>query len=216
MPTKAPVAAPVAPPPTWTGCYIGVNIGGGWARERYTDPLAAVPADAPLGSHTASGVVGGGQVGCDYQFGNFVIGAQGMFDASDMKGNHVLLGEGDLFDTRIPWFATATGRLGYAFQPSFLLYVKGGGAWKRQEETITDLGVVEGLATVNRSGWVVGGGFEWQFFPGWSFFAEYNFMDFGTKRIAFAVPGDLPFPLDVREDISVVMAGVNYRFNFFH
>jgi outer membrane immunogenic protein len=214
MPTKAPVAAPIAPAVTWTGCYIGGNVGGGWAREKYTDPLAPA-AEAFLGSHTASGVVGGGQVGCDYQFGQFVIGARGMFDAADLKGNHLLPGEGDVFDTRIPWFATATGRLGWAFQPNFLLYVKGGGAWKRQEETITDLGVVEGVARRDRSGWDVGGGFEWQFFPGWSVFAEFNYMDFGTKRISFTAPGAAPFPLDIREQISMAVVGVNWRFNFF-
>src|SRR5215216_2452140 len=70
MPTKAPPA--VAPVATWTGCYIGANIGGGWARERYIDPLEA-PPDNLLGSHTADGVVGGGQVECDYQAGAWVF-----------------------------------------------------------------------------------------------------------------------------------------------
>src|SRR5690242_4704160 len=86
MPTKAPPLAP-APVATWTGCYVGANIGGAWANEDYVDPLAIPPA--PLGGHTASGVIGGGQVGCDYQFGNFVIGARGMFDGADLTGNHV-------------------------------------------------------------------------------------------------------------------------------
>ncbi|MGB9058949.1 MAG: porin family protein, partial [Pseudolabrys sp.] len=34
LPRKAPVYVPPAPPPiTWTGCYIGANVGGVFARR---------------------------------------------------------------------------------------------------------------------------------------------------------------------------------------
>jgi outer membrane immunogenic protein len=221
MPTKAPPAVAPAPVATWTGCYIGGNVGGGWADEKYSDPLV-LPPDNFLGKHTATGVVGGGQVGCDFQVGNFVIGAQGMFDAADLTGEHLF---GDIFHTHIPWFATATARLGYAFQPDFLVYVKGGAAWKRQEETIIDpvFLVVEGAASTDRTGGTVGAGFEWRFWNNLSFFAEYNYLAFGTKRITFAAfpePGEVgplpPFPLDIQENMSVVVAGFNWRFGPFH
>ena len=162
MPTKAPPLA--APPPaiSWTGCYIGVNIGGGFASDKYFDPLVP-PPDNFLGKHEPSGVVGGGQVGCDYQYGAWVFGARGMFDGADLNDNHFFAG--DVFDTHIPWFATATARLGYLVDPTFLLYVKGGGAWKRQEEKIIDgiTGLVEATGEKTRTGYDVGGGFEWRF-----------------------------------------------------
>src|SRR5262249_45102532 len=68
-----PYQPPPAPPPafSWTGCYVGANIGGGWASKSSNDVSGFVTGvtGADLGSHTASGVIGGGQVGCDYQSG---------------------------------------------------------------------------------------------------------------------------------------------------
>lgn len=219
VPARTPLAAPVVPVVTWTGCYIGGNVGGGWAYERYSDPLAAPPENF-LANHTASGVVGGGQVGCDLQYGNWVIGAQGMFNAADLTGEHLF---DEIFHTKIPWFATATGRVGYAFQPDFLVYLKGGAAFKRQEESIIDpvFLVVEAGANTTRTGATVGGGFEWRFWSNWSFFAEYNHVMFGTRRITFTSfgepgePAGPPFPLDIRENVSVVIAGFNFRFGGF-
>ena len=67
---------------------------------------------------------------------------------------------------------------------------------------------------MTRSGYVVGGGFEWRFWGNWSVFAEYNYLGFNNSNITFAAfePGAVPFPLDIREHVSVVVAGVNWRF----
>jgi outer membrane immunogenic protein len=209
MPVKAPPI--LAPPVTWTGCYVGANIGGGWARKHYTDPVPVPPVD--LASHTADGIVGGGQIGCDYQSGNWVFGLEGMFDGADLSATHLALG--DFYTTRIPWFGTATGRIGYAFQPNFLLYLKGGAAWVHDRETKTDLvtGLIEGTANVTRNGWTVGGGAEYLFWSNWSVFGEVDYMDFGTRRTLLAVP-EVPFPLDIRQSMVVALVGINYRFNF--
>jgi outer membrane immunogenic protein len=215
MPVKAPVAyrAP-APIVSWTGCFIGANIGGGWAHKDYNDPLAIFPENI-LGAHTADGLIGGGQVGCDYQTGSWVFGVQGTADAANLRASHLALG--DFYATSIPWFATATVRVGYTVQPNLLLYVRGGAAWVRDQETKIDLvtGLLEGTANVTRSGWTVGGGAEYLFAPGWSVFAEYGYMDFGTQRINYITP-DIPpafFPLDIKQSVQTVRAGVNYRFN---
>ena len=65
LPAKAPVyKAAAAPTFNWTGCYIGANVGGGWARKHIVDQepgLVGVTRDR----HESSGVVGGGQIGCD-------------------------------------------------------------------------------------------------------------------------------------------------------
>jgi outer membrane immunogenic protein len=208
LPTRAPVykapAAPVAVT-TWTSCYLGGNVG--WAR---TKKQFNRPSDgANDGFHTADGFAGGGQVGCDYQFaGNWVIGAQGMFDWTDLKGDHqALLNSDHFWHTRVSWFATATARLGVTFVPTVLAYVKGGAAWVRDEHQET--GTVFRTADVTRSGWTVGGGLEWMFAPNWSVFAEYNFMDFGKKRVHFT-PGS--FSQDIEQHLQTVLVGVNCRF----
>src|SRR5262245_15282681 len=75
LPRKGPVAVPPAPPPvTWTGCYIGANIGGIFEHGEVDFGLADVSRDN-------GGFAGGGQIGCDYQFaGGWVIGFRNMFD----------------------------------------------------------------------------------------------------------------------------------------
>jgi outer membrane immunogenic protein len=213
MPVKAPR---VAPPPvvTWTGCYIGGNGGYGWSRKEYVDPLDVPPE--PLGSHHADGWVGGGQVGCDYQTGAWVFGAQGMFDAARLRGEHLIPADTDVLRTRISWLATATGRVGWVFQPNVLLYVKGGGAWVRDRETIVDLGVLEARAEFTRSGWTVGGGAEVQWWSNISLFAEYNYLDFGRRNVTYTnleVPPVPPtFPLSIRQEVHLFLAGINFRF----
>ena len=79
MAADLPVKAPVAPPPpvlSWTGCYIGANAGGGWGAKDYFDPQAPIPENN-LSGHRISGGVAGGQAGCDYQFGRWVVGLAG-------------------------------------------------------------------------------------------------------------------------------------------
>src|ERR1700687_3351903 len=62
----APIAAPAY---NWTGCYLGINGGGAFFR----DALAAGISD---------GGIFGGQAGCNYQIGHFVIGVEGEGDWS--------------------------------------------------------------------------------------------------------------------------------------
>jgi outer membrane immunogenic protein len=90
-----PVVAPV-PLFTWTGCYIGGHIGGGWGRKDFSDTNAESSFFIGDG-HGAqsirvdtSGFLGGGQLGCDYQFApNWVIGIEGDFSGAHIKGDVV-------------------------------------------------------------------------------------------------------------------------------
>jgi outer membrane immunogenic protein len=71
LPGKAPAIAPIAVY-NWTGCYIGGHIGGAFTDDTATNALGASR------SHNSSGFVGGGQIGCDYQFApGWVVGAGG-------------------------------------------------------------------------------------------------------------------------------------------
>jgi outer membrane immunogenic protein len=128
--TKAPAAAQVMTP-NWTGCYIGANVGGGWAHTR--QEFAPAPFTGLLFSDSQGGdVIGGGQVGCDYQFDRFVIGAQGQFDFGRINSSAIE----PLFPTftsaaQTKQIFTATARVGDLVTPSVLVYVKGGAAWAK-------------------------------------------------------------------------------------
>src|SRR4051812_4825207 len=67
MRVKAPVyKAPPAAVYDWTGCYVGGNFGYGWQRTTSTDDESGTSTfleDA--GTSNGTGVVGGGQIGCD-------------------------------------------------------------------------------------------------------------------------------------------------------
>jgi outer membrane immunogenic protein len=209
LPRKAPVMAP-APLPvlSWTGCYVGGQVGGGWGKNDVTQNAAASSLGTTVFSGRAttgvdtSGAVFGGQVGCDYQFANnFVIGIQGMLAGTSIKGteydamNGLLAGfgvSGGTIGVKTKWLGSVTGRLGYSFlsQNEGLIYVKGGGAWARYETNLANIatnillpGTAPGTVDNTFGGWTVGGGFEYRFARNWSAFIEYNYYDFSEKTI---------------------------------
>jgi len=216
--TKAPVAAVVTN--NWTGCYLGANVGGGWTHTR--QEFAPAPFTGILFSDSrGSDVIGGGQVGCDYQFDRFVFGAQGQFDFGRINSSAVEpLFPTDTSKTQTKQIFTATARLGYLVMPSVLAYVKGGGAWAQTYLSVigsVPVAFLSESATVNRSGWTVGGGAEWMFSPGWSVFAEYNYMDFGNPTVRYVSgPNTVGAPnvLNVRMTAQTALVGLNYKFNW--
>jgi outer membrane immunogenic protein len=226
--SKAPPMAPVVY--TWTGCYVGGNLGYGWQRTSTTDvDPSNAGAFADAGTDRGHSVVGGGQIGCDYQFGsNWVVGVQGMLDGSDVHSSHIasLAYAGDnteLFSTGTNWFGTLTARLGYAVSPQTLLYVKGGAAWVHTNYLDADSSGTlflpySGGASSTRTGWTIGGGGEFRLTQNWSIFAEYNYIGLGSKTLAFsyncgAVCGfNNPYLFSVKQDLQMVLVGLNYRF----
>jgi outer membrane immunogenic protein len=214
-----PLYQPPPPPPpvfSWTGCYIGANVGGGWASKSSNDVTGAITgvAGGDLGSHTASGVIGGGQVGCDYQAGAWVFGVQGMFDGSGMEGSNTDPSGLFSINSQVRWFATVTGRVGFTAAPTVLVYAKGGAAWVRDDYTLTDFtGATLANASTNPSGWTVGGGVEWVVAGNWTAFAEYDYLDFGTPGVSFTSNlGGPALPINIKQNINSFLVGINYRF----
>jgi outer membrane immunogenic protein len=219
---KAPIYKAPAPVPfVWTGCYVGGNVGGGWAHTAYriNDPTQGVINGSSLGSNNGSDVVGGGQVGCDYQTGNWVFGAQAMFDAANIRGSHndPINAFPLAWTSKISWLATATGRVGYTVSPQALLYLKGGAAWLRTHDDRTGpfFGSTLSYNTPDRSdfGWTVGAGFEYLLTRNWSLFAEYNYIDVGTNRVKYTRnTDDSPFFFDTSRQVHMATVGANFRF----
>lgn len=158
---KARPVAPVMATP-WTGCYIGGNVGGGWTRIDTTRVQTdlVTPDFANYGRENDSGFVGGGQIGCDFQTGNLVLGVQGMFDYANINGQHAL--------TDFPAFSeknnvrsiiTGTGRFGWLFAPTVLTYGKVGAAWlNNRNQVFTPGGAMIESSSFTVPGMTVGAG----------------------------------------------------------
>ena len=229
MAMKAPPPPP-APVATWTGCYIGGNVGGGWGRNQVSDFLTLPGFD--VGTNNGSGIVGGGQIGCDYQATNWVFGVQGMFDGSDVKGtlvpngaisgpNPILFTANERLGFKNEWFATLTGRIGYVVWPQALLYLKGGAAWAHNTYSDNDLTIpVLGRGSANPTGWTIGGGLEYAFLHNWSVFLEYNYIQFGSRNVTIVYnPADgfvNPYGYTEKLNLQTVLVGLNYRFGGWH
>jgi outer membrane immunogenic protein len=214
-PAPAPAPALVyAPPISWTGCYVGGNIGGAWSNVDLSGVSGA------SFSATNSGFAGGGQIGCDYQWNQFwVVGIRNMLDATSLSNrtNISAVPFTGAVDSRTRWFDTLTARGGYLVPPTnLLLYAQGGAAWTNTSITFLDgSGAQLGEASNDRTGWTVGAGVEWRFAPQWSVFAEYNFMGFGTQSATFTgCGGTCVVNASAKADIQNVLAGVNYKFSF--
>ena len=100
------------------------------------------------------------------------------------RGQHASRLEfGVAYHSRAVALSTAGGRIGYGWG-RFLGYVKGGGAWERDNYWATT--IITGPAyttSVTRQGWTIGAGGEYAISSLVSLFAEYNYCDFGTSRI---------------------------------
>jgi outer membrane immunogenic protein len=189
----------VAPPPSWTGFYIGANIGGVWTHTDGTwNPLpspAAFNANSLTGTIDASGVAGGLHGGYNWQLApSFVAGIEG--DWTWTNANHSftqgwtffgtmtpVAGSFTTMSTKLDWLASIRGRFGYLVTPTLLAYVTGGGAWGKIDYAANDFngpggggGYFTAVAFSNTvSGYAVGGGLEWKMTNNWLLRGEYLF-----------------------------------------
>ena len=215
----APVYVPppvIVPVFTWTGCYVGGNVGGIWAKNDWNDTISG-----DFGSNTASGALGGLQAGCNYQVGGWVFGLQGDYDWTSANSNNAnAIFPTVLTDqTHIKSLASVTGRVGYAFD-RFLGYVKAGGAWQQSSYDLLVGGASVATASATQSGWTVGIGGEYAFLNWLTGFIEYDYYHFGdntssTLVCIAAVCGIATTGARVRTDINVVKAGLNLKFGPF-
>jgi outer membrane immunogenic protein len=226
----AEMAVPVPvyrPPPlvtyfTWSGCYVGGNVGGLWARTDWTDQIPADPFfGRDFGGQRVNGGLGGAQVGCNYQIGGWVFGMQGDYDWSQATGSSVNTAFPFLSDqSNIRALSSLTGRVGYAWD-RFLLYGKGGGAWVRSDYNILNPlvnGFPVAVAAETRGGWTLGIGGEYAFLDWLTGFVEYDFYGFGTNTSTFICPPTLcnfattSAPINITMNINVLKVGLNFKF----
>ena len=211
----------MAPVFSWTGCYIGADVGGGFINDRDSERTAAgAPSPfSPTSSANPSGVTAGGFLGCNYQFSSgIVIGAEGDANWANVRsGTAAFPGSAlpgfanDFYETRSDFQASARGRLGYAFNRT-LLYATGGAAWANitEHDVSPSGGGIFNNTSSTLPGWTVGGGLEYAFLYNLIGRVEYRYSDFGT--FSYAPPIFAPFVENHRITENQVLVGLSYKF----
>ena len=194
---RRPAYTPPPPPPpvyTWTGFYIGGNLGRCLGkRKREREPASDLSADfkpqwiywrrrtrrqLPIQQHCSRRRVGLRlDIARRYREWPFCSGPRN----SSGCGKHAL----DIH---------AAARFGVVLGNGALLYGKAGGGWVDNNATVTNSTTGASISASNRnSGWVVGAGVEWALAGNWSAKLEYDFLK----------PDDLTFgPGPFRETLS--------------
>ena len=221
-PPRAPAAyvVPAAPVFSWTGFYIGGNLGAAWTRGKASDSFGNSWSNSQQAVFA-----GGGQVGANYQFNWLVVGVEADFDW--LANNHnssnavdTLTGHALQFSANNRWITTVAGRVGVAAD-NWLFYAKGGGGWVGvNNPTLTDVTTGGSISVSNsnsNSGWLAGGGIEWAFAPNWTARLEYDFL--GLNNQSLTVPVGTPFiggdvVTVTNRDVQTLTVGVNYLFNW--
>jgi len=229
LPYRGPPPVYLPPPPifTWTGIYLGGQVGYAWG----TDPIDVVDfafGDRAFFNDKPNGVIGGAHAGYNLQFpgwnwfssSGIVIGLEGTVDGTSLHGTRTSA-TGVTMSTRPDVQGSIRGRLGLAWD-RVLIYGTGGAAFS---------GITNGYSlgfpffggfpllgretiTKTRTGWTVGGGLEYAVTNNWSIRAEYRYSDFGRSP-------DFPFSSKTLGTVSAthhltenqVQAGFSYKFN---
>ena len=229
--TKAPPM--VAAPYNWSGFYLGANVGYGVGRSRTN--AYGTGGGFILENETTylspAGVIGGGQIGYNWQanagfLGTVVYGVEADIQGSGQKTSSCI-GLCALNNTtinvnlsqKLDWFGTVRGRVGIANGP-VLGYVTGGYAYGNVN---TSGSFVSGGAISpfsfeqTRGGYVLGSGVEAALGGNWTGKIEYLYLDLGTQTqlaSTAAVAGTFGNPVAVSSRVrdNIFRGGVNYRF----
>jgi outer membrane immunogenic protein len=243
MPVKAlPLA--VAPAPTWTGPYVGADVGGSWFDPRFSTDVPSIPIvnkkppppcmkwcyspDPLFGFGSSDGaIVGGVHAGYDYQFlPTWVVGVEGDFDGTSAKATGTvstltLPGSFASSSESIDWLASLRARLGYLVTPTIMLYGTGGLAWADVNYSataqITSSAVANSSFDSIRSGWVAGAGAEWLIMPHLTIRGEYLYYDInsGASASAAASPLVTPTPISFAwSKVAIQVARVGASWRF--
>jgi outer membrane immunogenic protein len=203
-PYTAPVAY-VAPLYNWSGIYVGGHLGGGFENSSWSDPFTG-------GSNTfnQSGFLGGGQIGANAQFNWLVVGVEGDFSWTGLKGSG-RDAVGNSINTNVNWASTVTGRAGVAFD-RLLVYAKGGLAVANDKSTLNDIAGGTANTSLTRTGWTAGAGLEYAFAPNWSAKVEYDYLGFGSQTLNLPTAAFPAYSTNASLNVQEVKAGINYRF----
>jgi outer membrane immunogenic protein len=219
MPVKAPAAA-VASAYSWTGFYIGGDVGGAWTTDPATwtplplgpfPPITNFGENAISASNGGSGFLGALHAGYNWQFApTWVTGIEGDWSWTKAGGSFTQpwtvfgtgaatpAGDQTAMSSTLDWMASLRARFGYLIQPNFLVYGTGGVAWARIDYAASAINGGGGFTytptaafSSTSTGYAVGGGLEWAMTNHWLLRGEYLFYQFGAQS---ALVSSVNFP----------------------
>jgi outer membrane immunogenic protein len=241
MAVKAPVA-PVPPVTSWTGFYVGLQIGGATFDPKCSQSnnnllfsqdgniaCSSVPvsASALVGMPRENSAAGGFKGGYDWQYNAVVLGVVGDLNWTSLRSslNAPIVGEslpGSIATTRIDWLSSIRGRLGWAFH-DLLVYGTGGVAWAHVTGSNgmggTCCGNWAASSTWNLPGVVAGGGVEYRLSQHVSLTGEVLWYgNFATKTMSGTCSCTFPTETSTYttsfqvKDVLLATGGLNFRF----
>jgi outer membrane immunogenic protein len=223
-----PIEAPtyVEPPPVvgllnWTGFYVGANLG--FARSPGSADIMVAGVPLLSLSENMSGVIGGAQIGANWQTGNAVFGieadiqgtSQSVSDSMtvvDVTGAVKVAGANAtaVNTDKITSFGTVRGRLGIASGRA-LFYATGGWAYWTWTSNLTVTGVGTASLSNFQGGGAIGAGVEYAIASNWTVKAEYLYLQSTTiSNTPFIARPDVMVNTRIRDNVFRV--GVNYMF----
>ena len=214
----------------WSGCYVGGQIGGQWGNwtagvyhDVGIDPNITRPSRDLSGK---ASFIGGGQIGCNYQFAgsSSVIGIEGDI-AAPSKNSF----SGEVFRFAPPAqidHIHAAGKIGTQGSVRLragvtwdraLLYFAGGATWAELTANHFIVGTAGGTAAIENSrtktGWNVGLGFEYAFASNWTAGVEYRYTNYGAA-FSYTVPAGPFFVTHTASVDQVYTSDVRFRLNY--
>ena len=225
-PVKAPPAQAVVW--SWTGPYVGVNVGAAQHKSTHTlldfIAIANVPDGTPFWSPNERGVTVGGQIGYNWQLNQFVFGIEGDLNWANAK-SQACFGpfcgvpgfNQTLARNELQWYGTLRARAGVTFS-QVMLYVTGGlivAGYENRWQAFCGAAACE-AAFVNekpRTAGVIGGGGEIMLSRNWSAKVEALYADFGRSQVSINsifAPGNV-YSSSFTNKLAVVRGGLNWK-----
>jgi opacity protein-like surface antigen len=238
--------APMALPPRlvdWSGWYLGGNAGwtsGGYSGNSVGSPVPPFSTTAPdvfrFSTLSDSMIIGGGQIGFNWQLNQWVFGLEGSIARNNLRREvlgpgSAVFGTNDSFQFSSDWEAALRARVGFAFD-RWLAYGTAGVAGLRASAKASygsnEFQVPGGVAITPPSsgadehillGGTVGLGAEYALTSSISAGMEYRYSWFGSQSYSL---GSIPFPgpggvassisSRVAETTNEITIRINYRF----
>jgi outer membrane immunogenic protein len=215
MAVKAPPPPP-APVWSWTGWYVGLNVGGNWATSQTSTtvgnsttgvfyPPGTVNAinAARATNFNTSGFTGGFQGGYNFQMNQWLLGVEADFEYFRSAGStgqvNALVPFTLTSSVSTDWLFTLRPRLGI-ISNNWLFYGTGGlavtelhASWNYLSTTVGGTVTESASVSPTKAGWTIGGGVETALPGKYTLGVEYLYVKFDSVSTNNGIFINTPF-----------------------